>query len=79
MRDIADGLSDEDIRAVALYFEWLRPAEDDGQRERGWVRAARTERRLRCCATAGDRAGHAGPRLERGRGAALTTCLYQQR
>ena len=31
MRDIADGLSDEDIRAVALYFEWLRPAEDDGQ------------------------------------------------
>jgi cytochrome c553 len=31
MRAIADGLSDEDIRAVALYFEWLRPAEDDGQ------------------------------------------------
>jgi cytochrome c553 len=31
MRDIAHGLSDEDIRAVALYFEWLRSAEDDGQ------------------------------------------------
>jgi cytochrome c553 len=31
MRDIADGLSDEDIRAVALYFEWLRPAKDDRQ------------------------------------------------
>jgi cytochrome c553 len=31
MRDIADGLSDEDIRAVALYFEWLRPPGDDGQ------------------------------------------------
>jgi cytochrome c553 len=31
MRAIADGLSDEDSRAVALYFEWLRPAEDDGQ------------------------------------------------
>jgi cytochrome c553 len=38
MRDIADGLSDEDIRAVALYFEWLRPAEDDGQ---GGARGAR--------------------------------------
>jgi cytochrome c553 len=31
MREIADGLSDQDIRAVALYFEWLRPAEPDGQ------------------------------------------------
>jgi cytochrome c553 len=31
MRDIADGLGDEDIRAVALYFEWLRPAKDDRQ------------------------------------------------
>jgi cytochrome c553 len=30
MRDIAEDLSDEDIRAVALYFEWLRPGEDDG-------------------------------------------------
>ena len=42
MRDIAEELSDEDIRAVALYFEWLRPDEGDGQdgakvgaRERG--------------------------------------------
>lgn len=41
MRDIADGLSDEDIRAVALYFEWLRPAEDDGQ---GGARAGAPER-----------------------------------
>ena len=31
MRDIAKGLSDEDIRAVALYFEWLRSSEGDGQ------------------------------------------------
>jgi cytochrome c553 len=31
MRAIADGLSEEDIRAVALYFEWLRPAEGEGQ------------------------------------------------
>jgi cytochrome c553 len=31
MRDIADGLSDDDMRAVALYFEWLRPAGGDGQ------------------------------------------------
>ncbi|HEX6114389.1 MAG TPA: c-type cytochrome [Geminicoccaceae bacterium] len=31
MRDIAEDLRDEDIRAVALYFEWLRPAEDDKQ------------------------------------------------
>jgi cytochrome c553 len=30
MRDIAEELSDEDIRAVALYFEWLRPDEGDG-------------------------------------------------
>ena len=30
MRDIAEDLSDEDIRAVALYFEWLRPGEADG-------------------------------------------------
>jgi len=29
MRDIAQGMSDEDIRAVASYFEWLRPGEDD--------------------------------------------------
>ena len=42
MRDIAEELSDEDIRAVALYFEWLRPDEGDGRagakvgaRERG--------------------------------------------
>jgi cytochrome c553 len=31
MRDIAEDLSDEDIRAVASYFEWLRPGEDDGR------------------------------------------------
>jgi cytochrome c553 len=31
MRAIADGLSDEDIRAVALYFEWLQPSEAEGQ------------------------------------------------
>jgi cytochrome c553 len=31
MRAIAEGLSDDDVRAVALYFEWLRPAEDEGQ------------------------------------------------
>ena len=43
MRDIADGLSDEDIRAVALYFEWLRPAEDDG-REGARVGARERER-----------------------------------
>jgi cytochrome c553 len=30
MRDIAEELSDEDIRAVALYFEWLRPDEGEG-------------------------------------------------
>jgi cytochrome c553 len=30
-RDTAADLSDEDIRAVALYFEWLRPREDDGR------------------------------------------------
>jgi cytochrome c553 len=30
MRDIAEDLSDQDIRAVALYFEWLRPGETDG-------------------------------------------------
>jgi cytochrome c553 len=35
MRDMADGLSDEDIRAVALYFEWLRPAEDEGRKGAG--------------------------------------------
>jgi cytochrome c553 len=29
MRDIAEELSDDDIRAVALYYEWLRPAEND--------------------------------------------------
>jgi cytochrome c553 len=28
MRDIARRLSDDDIRAVAMYFEWLRPGED---------------------------------------------------
>jgi cytochrome c553 len=31
MRDIAADLSDEDIRAVALYYEWLRPGEADGR------------------------------------------------
>jgi cytochrome c553 len=31
MRDIAAKLSDQDIRAVALYFEWLRPDEGDGR------------------------------------------------
>jgi cytochrome c553 len=31
MRDIAADLSDEDIRAVALYFEWLRAGEADGR------------------------------------------------
>jgi cytochrome c553 len=31
MREIAEDLSDDDIRAVALYFEWLRPGEDDGR------------------------------------------------
>jgi cytochrome c553 len=41
MRDIADGLSDDDIRAVALYFEWLRPAEADGQ---GGARVGARER-----------------------------------
>jgi cytochrome c553 len=43
MRGIAEDLSDKDIRAVALYFEWLRPGEDDpgearvgvGEPERG--------------------------------------------
>jgi cytochrome c553 len=42
MRDIARALSDEDIRAVALYYEWLRPGEGEGRdgakvgaRERG--------------------------------------------
>jgi cytochrome c553 len=29
MRDIAEELSDDDIRAVALYYEWLRPAAND--------------------------------------------------
>ena len=32
MADIATAMSDEDIRAVALYFEWLRP---DGAVENG--------------------------------------------
>jgi hypothetical protein len=32
MADIATAMSDEDIRAVALYFEWLRP---DGAAEGG--------------------------------------------
>jgi cytochrome c553 len=31
MRDIAQDMSDADIRAVASYFEWLRPGEDDGR------------------------------------------------
>jgi cytochrome c553 len=31
MRDIAKDLSDQDVRAVALYFEWLRPGENDGR------------------------------------------------
>jgi cytochrome c553 len=31
MRDIAERLSDDDIRAVALYFEWLRPGEANGR------------------------------------------------
>ena len=42
MRGIAEKLSADDIRAVALYFEWLRPGEGDsrdgtkvGARERG--------------------------------------------
>jgi cytochrome c553 len=30
MRDIAEDLSDEDIRALARYFEWLRPGEGNG-------------------------------------------------
>jgi cytochrome c553 len=30
MRDVAKDLSDEDIRAVALYYEWLRPGEGEG-------------------------------------------------
>ena len=42
MRDIANRLSDEDIRVVALYFEWLRPA-DDG-REAARVGARQRER-----------------------------------
>jgi cytochrome c553 len=29
MRDIARDLSDDDIRALAMYFEWLRPGEAD--------------------------------------------------
>jgi cytochrome c553 len=41
MRDIAEDLSDDDIRAVALYFEWLRPGEDDG---RGGARVGASER-----------------------------------
>jgi cytochrome c553 len=31
MRDIARKLSDQEIRALALYFEWLRPGEADGR------------------------------------------------
>jgi cytochrome c553 len=41
MRDIVDGLSDDDIRALALYFEWLRPAEEEGQ---GGARVGAPER-----------------------------------
>jgi cytochrome c553 len=41
MRDIAEDLSDEDIRAVALYFEWLRPREDGGE---GGARVGARER-----------------------------------
>ena len=33
MRDIAEDLSDDDIRAVAMYFEWLRPGEGAGRGE----------------------------------------------
>jgi cytochrome c553 len=43
MRDLAGGLSDEDIRAVALYFEWLRPAAD-GQQKGARVGAGGRER-----------------------------------
>jgi cytochrome c553 len=39
MRQIAEGLSDEDIRALALYYEWLRP--DEGGAERGTEVGAR--------------------------------------
>lgn len=43
MADIASAMSEEDIRAVALYYEWLRPRDGDtdddrtqvGARERG--------------------------------------------
>lgn len=31
MTDIANALSDEDIRAAALYFEWLRPNREAGE------------------------------------------------
>jgi cytochrome c553 len=31
MAEIADALSDEDIRAVALYYEWLRPDAGEGE------------------------------------------------
>jgi cytochrome c553 len=34
MANIADALSDDDIRAVALYYEWLRPGEDTDDRTR---------------------------------------------
>ena len=33
MEDIARKLSDEDIRAVALYFEWVRPPAAEGLAE----------------------------------------------
>jgi cytochrome c553 len=33
MRQIAKGLSDEDIRALALYYEWLRLGESGAERE----------------------------------------------
>jgi cytochrome c553 len=41
MRDIAEDLSDQDIRAVALYFEWLRPGEGEG---RGGAKVGARER-----------------------------------
>jgi cytochrome c553 len=41
MRDVARDLSDEDIRALAFYFEWLWPREGDG---RGGERLGARER-----------------------------------
>jgi cytochrome c553 len=39
MADIAEALSGEDIRAVALYYEWLRPGDDQGDGTRVGARA----------------------------------------